>query len=489
MINIHGNARGARPVAWLVASVVSAGLAGAAAPAIAATPEPPAPPARWQLDPSFGDGGTAVTYFQDDSQHGTWGFDVAMQPDGKIVIAADSHRSGPPGPSPSWMGAARYLPNGELDPTFGDGGIVEVAWGRAVHTFTLELQQIGDEVKIVVGGHLYAKSSPRHRFAVMRLNADGSLDTKDDADPDRHLGRDGRKAVAFAGDQAFGLDLTISPDRRIVVAGYVDVGAGDHVPALARLLPRSGRLDPAFGDDGRLTLDVGGQFETVTADRGPEGVQIVAGGGVRVQGGGTSWHLARFDHDGALDPTFGDGGTTRFRMSTADCAFSYQQASDVAVTAEGKVVAVGDGCVDDEIGAPVAIPAVARLRPNGSLDPSFSDDGRAFPVPDLPADASEQPARGLELGSDGRIFWSGWIAYPSGGPRAQMFVGGLRANGSPDPQFGPAGYQQIDVGPGPDEAEAITSDGDGRLVVVGLANAGGLSIHDGIALARLRLPS
>lgn len=467
---------------WLtVPLVISLGVS--ALPAMATTtPDPDA--LRWQLDQSFAGDGTAVTYFQDDFQHGTWGFDASVQPDGKIVVAADSHRFGPPGPSPTWMGAARYLPNGELDQTFGDDGIVEIDWGRAVHTFALELQQIGDQVKIVVGGHLYGKNSPRHRFAVVRLNPDGSLDSDEDADPDRHLGRDGRKAVAFAGDQAFGLDLTISPGGQIVVAGYVDVGAGDHVPALARLLPRSGRLDPTFDDDGRLTLDVGGQFETVTSDAAG---QIVAGGGVRVQGGGSSWHLARFDRDGALDPSFGEGGTTRFRMSTATCDFSYQQASDVAVTADGKVVAVGDGCVDDEIGAPVAIPAVARLRSNGSLDPTFSDDGRAFPVLDIPADASEQPARGLALGPEGRIFWSGWIAYPSGGPRAQMFVGGLKADGSLDPQFGPAGYQQIEVGPGTDEAEAITIDGNGRLVVAGIANAGGLGIHDGVGLARLRL--
>lgn len=469
---------------WLPLPLVIAPLLAGLTPATAAAP--PAP--SWQLDPSFGGDGTVVTYFQDDAQQGTWGMDVALQPDGKIIVAADSHRYGPPGPSPTWMGAARYLSNGELDETFGAGGVVEVRFPRYVDTAAVALQQIGGQTKVVVVGHAFMRERPRHRMAIIRLNADGSLDSRTDSDPGRHLGGDGRKTISFPGDEAFGRDVVIQPNGSIVVAGVVDVTYNRSVPALVRLLPRSGRLDPSFGDGGRRTLDVGGGLDAVAFQPGDRGGKILVGGYAYAQDG-SKWLVARLDVDGDLDPAFGDGGMTSFWMNTASCDWHYEAADSVEVTADGAVVAVGDGCTKGGDGIRTLIPAVARLRPNGSFDPAFSADGRAFPVPEVPSGATELPGSDLALGAGDRVYWSGWVSYPTGGSQARMLVGGLLEDGSQDTAFGPDGYQRIDVGPGADEAEAIALDDKGRLVLAGLANDTHLGVHDGVALARLKRAS
>src|SRR5262249_10680441 len=68
------------------------------------------------LDPTFGSGGVVVT----DLGRDDWITDVAVQPDGKIVAAGWTM----PTPAQDAFALVRYLPDGRLDPAFGDGGKV-----------------------------------------------------------------------------------------------------------------------------------------------------------------------------------------------------------------------------------------------------------------------------------------------------------------------------------------------------------------------------
>src|SRR2546426_376342 len=76
--------------------------------------------------------------------------------------------------------------------------------------------------------------------------------------------------------------------------------------------------------------------------------------------------LARYNPNGLLDPSFsGDG------RQTTDFG-GYDQAEGVAIQSDGKIVAVGlagGGATGNDF-------ALARYNPNGTLDPSFSGDGR-----------------------------------------------------------------------------------------------------------------
>jgi len=98
----------------------------------------------------------------------------------------------------------------------------------------------------------------------------------------------------------------------------------------------------------------------------PDGKIVVAGGSR--PGPVIRFALARYNPDGSLDPTFsGDG-----KLTTAFGDGWYQgQASAVALQPDGKLVAAGSS----RSGRPVQF-ALARYNPDGSLDATFSGDGR-----------------------------------------------------------------------------------------------------------------
>ncbi len=104
---------------------------------------------------------------------------------------------------------------------------------------------------------------------VARLRRDGSLDPA--------FGRRGLRRVGF-GDDDFAFDMALRPDGRIVVAGRGGAGQG---MAVARLRP-GGALDPAFGGDGRATVDFAGSRDTALG-LGLRGGRVVLAGSSDIQ--------------------------------------------------------------------------------------------------------------------------------------------------------------------------------------------------------------
>jgi hypothetical protein len=80
------------------------------------------------LDPTFGTGGIATTTVNLGTSAG-WANDIAIQPDGKIVIAADSQND-PSGTGKDFY-VLRYSPDGSLDPIFANAGVARIAFTTA----------------------------------------------------------------------------------------------------------------------------------------------------------------------------------------------------------------------------------------------------------------------------------------------------------------------------------------------------------------------
>ena len=108
-----------------------------------------------RVDTSFGVNGTVVTNFAVNGRPA-----IAIQPDGKIVVACGVG-------NPRRFGLARYDARGALDPTFGDGGKVRTRFAEASTAHAVALQGDG---KIVVAG------SSGGDFALARYTVDGELD-------------------------------------------------------------------------------------------------------------------------------------------------------------------------------------------------------------------------------------------------------------------------------------------------------------------------
>jgi len=175
-------------------------------------------------------------------------------------------------------------------------------------------------------------------------------------DLDPTFGGDGTVTTSFVGYDGISA-VAVQADGKIVVAGYT--GGNDF--GVARLLG-NGNLDTSFDGDGKVTIDFGG-YDGANAVAIQSDDKIVVAG--YTSGPSDDFAVARLLTNGALDTTFdGDG------KATVDFG-GYDGASAVAVQSDGKIVAAGytAGPADDG--------AVARLLTTGTLDPTFSSDGKA----------------------------------------------------------------------------------------------------------------
>jgi uncharacterized delta-60 repeat protein len=363
------------------------------------------------LDTGFSGDGRQTTDFG--------GFDfgggVALSENGKIVVVGSTIGSGFGGRSD--FAIARYNPNGSLDKGFsGDGRqTTDFAGGDAAAT-GVAIQANG---KIVVAGRSGGD------FALIRYRTDGSLDSG--------FSGDGKTTTDFGGGAAAS-GVAIQANGKIVLVGGSD---GDF--ALIRYRT-DGSLDSSFSGDGKQTTDFG-------AAEAAHGVTVAGDGKIVAVGGSDGdFALARYRTDGSLDPSFsGDGRqTTDFGGDDG--------AGGVAIQDDGKIVAVGGGRASG-IGSDFAL---ARYNPNGSLDPSFSGDGRRmtdFGYFDF--------AGGVAIQADSRI-----IAVGYGGLGANFALARYNPNGSLDPSFSGDGKQITDFG-GDDGANAVVLQADGRIVAAG----------------------
>ena len=216
------------------------------------------------LDPTFGGGDGKVTtdIVSADADYATA---VAIQADGKIVVAGTSNGSGT-----NDFALARYTTAGALDATFGTGGKVTTDIG-ADYGYAVAIQADG---KIVVAGESNGGAG-NNDFALARYTTAGVLDTT--------FSQDGKVLTDIDSDRSDnGRAMAIQADGKIVVAGISNAAGTDDF-ALARYLGAgSGPLNPtetlyALSGDGQISVGwkapkfVGSGIKTYVATAYPGG--------------------------------------------------------------------------------------------------------------------------------------------------------------------------------------------------------------------------
>jgi uncharacterized delta-60 repeat protein len=250
---------------------------------------------------------------------------------------------------------------------------------------------------------------------------------------------------------------TTRPLRILVgasVAGLVQL----LLPTAAFAAP--GDLDPTFDGDGKATMPIlNGASGTGTAIQG-DGKIVVAGSAFN--GTNYDFAVARFDPGGTPDPTFdGDGKAVAFFIMYDDIL------NDVAIQSDGKIVAAGFSGSDI---------ALVRFKTNGTLDPTFSGDGKV--KTDLGA---TEAAQTMAIQPDGKIVVAGWTG-PSGGTR-NFAVARYKTDGTLDGGFSRDGIVTTDFG-GFDKAYGVAIQANGSIVVAGGTGTG--ACCDKFALARYK---
>jgi uncharacterized delta-60 repeat protein len=308
------------------------------------------------LDSTFGVGGKVRTDFPGLAAVPS---SVVIQPDGKIVVAGGAF------PLFTFLGdfkLVRYNPNGSLDTSFGDGGIVTTSFpGDGSYAFALALQSDG---KIIAAGTDYVDFDPGDSsdtdFALARYNEDGT--------PDATFGSGGQITTDFAGFEDDAYSVLIQGDGRIVALGSANFPATFYDFAGVRYLA-NGTIDTTFGVAGKVRTDFGARdFDRAhSAVLQPDGAIVAAGFAISQNGLSQNFGVARYTSDGILDTTFSRDG--RAQVSFGSCC---QSASTVLLQPDGKIITVGYANTESSDSDFL----LARLSPGGSLDATFGTGGR-----------------------------------------------------------------------------------------------------------------
>ncbi|MDQ3712260.1 MAG: FG-GAP-like repeat-containing protein [Acidobacteriota bacterium] len=375
------------------------------------------------LDPSFGPGGITITAIGASSQANA----TVIQPDGKIIVAGTSF-----GNPDSGFALARYNTDGTLDNTFGTGGKVFTFVGSKGQSYAVALQSDG---KIVAAG--FADNGANNDFAVARYNTDGTLDPAFDIDGIVIV------PIGAGSDQAYA--VAVQTDGRIVVAGQSNNGTNDQI-ALVRL-NANGSLDNSFDGDGKVTAPVTSGSEYAFAMRIQSDGKIVTAG---YSGSpNIDFLIARFNTNGSLDTAFGTNGKVFTNFGGND----YSTA--LALTPDDKIVAAGftNANATNDF-------TVARYNTNGSLDTSFDGDGKATTI-DV---NSRDEAFAVAVQPNGRILVGGTSTVNE---NQDFSLIRYNFDGSLDTTFGTNGKVTTSLGNMEDVIRALAIQPDGYAVAAG----------------------
>jgi uncharacterized delta-60 repeat protein len=368
------------------------------------------------------------------------GLSVTLQPDGKILVAGYSSNG-----SNSDFALVRYNANGSVDTTFdGDGKLTTAIGTRDDIGYSVALQRDG---KIVVAGTSFNGSNYNSDFALVRYNSNGSLDTTFDGD--------GKLTTAIGTSDDIGFSVALQPDGKIVVAGTSSFNF-----ALVRY-NADGSLDTTFDGDGKATTDIGANDAGVSIILQPDGKILVAGHSY--SGSDNDFALVRYNADGSLDTTLdGDGKLTTAIGSSFDAGYS------VALQPDGKILVAGHSYNGSNYDF-----ALVRYNSNGSLDTTFDGDGRLTTA----IGASTDSGLSVTLQPDGKILVAG---YSSNGSNNDFALVRYNGDGSLDTAFDGDGKLTTDVSEY-ESGRSIILQPDGKILVAGAIWNGS---NDDFALVR-----
>jgi uncharacterized delta-60 repeat protein len=288
---------------------------------------------------------------------------IAVQADGRTLIGGSL--SAVDGTTRNKL--ARLNADGTLDTAFNPTASTN-DWVR-----TLAVQPDG---KILIGGN-FTNVHGVTRNHIARLNADGTLDTAFNPNPNNTV-----------------LALAVQADGKVLIGG-VFTSVGSDARTHAARLNADGTLDTAFNPSADGTV----WTFAVQSDG-----KVLIGGEFTNVAGFTRLHVARLNADGALDTSFAasaDGNT-----------------GAVVVQPNGMIIVGGSfGNVNG-----TARSRIARLNADGTLDASFNPDVKSGTDPDCHVYA-------MALQVDGRAVIGG--DFTTVGGAARRNIARINTNAAP----------------------------------------------------------
>ncbi|CAN5594363.1 hypothetical protein BH10BAC2_BH10BAC2_21230 [soil metagenome] len=297
------------------------------------------------LDSTFGYNGEVAMYGADE----IYGSAVAIQSDGKIVVAGGTSFNCGMYDNCGSIQLYRYNSNGSWDGSFGYQGVANVFMRDfASSSKAIAIQTDG---KILVAGAAYygdGYDNWKSYFAVARINTNGSIDTS--------FGDNGF-ALTSVRKKNVATSVAIQSDGKIVISGYSTNGGSSSNIAIVRY-NINGSIDSSFNADGIITTAVKN-----ASGRGSIAIQIdgrIVVAGSEYNGSNYDIVIVRYNTNGSLNKSFGSDGIVTTDFGSNDIANS------LAIGSDGKILIAGY----------ISGGVLVRYNSDGSIDSSFDYDGK-----------------------------------------------------------------------------------------------------------------
>lgn len=275
-------------------------------------------------------------------------------------------------------------------------------------------------------------------------------------DPDISFGNNGIATAVVSEDTNTGVSVAIQDDGKIVEAGYTNTDNSWHTDFLVVRYDSDGNLDTSFGSNGVVITDLGGNTDKCDSMAIQPDGKIILAGWTDYLGTDNYFAVVRYNTDGSLDTSFDSNGIVTTSVGSAD-----GQAHSVGIQGDGKIVVAGtaDNGSNDDF-------AVVRYNSDGSLDTSFSGDGKVM----TPIGSSNDDGRSrtLAIQSDGKIIVTGFSKNSSNS--SDVAVVRYDTDGSLDTSFDSDGIVTTDVENGADYGRSVAIQPDGKIVVAGVSS-------------------
>ncbi|MEO8712758.1 MAG: hypothetical protein ABI405_11570, partial [Parafilimonas sp.] len=290
----------------------------------------------------------------------SYGRSVALQPDGKIVVAGYAGNAGE-----NFYAVARLNSNGSPDNNFDADGQKQFSVGAEKNDIanSVFIQSSG---KILIAGVSFIGSD--YDFSAVRLKTDGSFDET--------FSGDGKYVFQIqTGTNDIAVSIAGTTDGKIVIGGYTGGDENDDF-ALVRLTD-NGTFDNTFNKNGKTIIPIGTNVDVASDMAIQTDGKILLCGYSYVSGLSYEFSVIRIKNNGKLDANFGSDGEQIISL-TDKPDFCYS----MSLLANGKIFLAGASGNPATLKIAKTAIAVyqnysaAQLNSNGSIDNSFDGDGK-----------------------------------------------------------------------------------------------------------------
>lgn len=294
------------------------------------------------LDTAFGTSGKTIVPFNlgDCANQGCTdvGLRVNLQADSKILLIGSATSNPDSSTQSASMAIARLTSSGQRDSTFDVDGRVTLQFGTGADAFGFRAKQLADGTHILAMGNATTTPEGTNRdFALARLNDNGSLDVT--------FGVGGKTTYGFdiGGDlDDRATDFVELPDGKLMVCGEARANSPFNYDFACMRFLANGVPDPAFSPV-LIPFDIGGGFQDapLRLERDSRGRFLLIGFAERTTNS-VDFAVARLMPEGALDTSFGNGGTMTYDSNPGTTGGEQANgASGLVVQPDGKIVIAG----------------------------------------------------------------------------------------------------------------------------------------------------